>query len=210
MDTLSHGLWATAFAKGIKIKYPEKIKPGWMALWGIIPDLFAFTPVVVWMLWQIFYNGVPFADIPRPELMSPEERNGIIILRLSETLYNISHSFVVFAALFFLSWGFRCYRLRQQRKAEGAVRNPLDQHPSGCRPCWEMTGGFIHILMDIPTHSGELYPTLFLWPLSGWYYDGTSWGTLRFITLNYVCLVIVFLLLRFLRKIAPAVPLSRQ
>ena len=72
-----------------------------MALWAIVPDLFSFTPVVLWMLWQIYYKGVPFSDIPRPELMSPEQRNAIFILRLSETLYHISHSFVIFLLLFF-------------------------------------------------------------------------------------------------------------
>jgi hypothetical protein len=64
-----------------------------------------------------------------------------------------------------------------------------------------MTGWFIHVLMDIPTHSGMLYPTLFLWPLSDWYYDGNSWGTLWFMVANYSCLLIVFMLLRFLRKV---------
>ncbi len=46
-----------------------------------------------------------------------------------------------------------------------------------------------------------LYPTLFLWPLSDWYYDGNSWGTLWFMIANYSCLLIVFILLRFVRKV---------
>ena len=53
MDTLSHALWATATGKGINLRSPEKIRLGWIALWGILPDLFAFTPVVLWMLWQL-------------------------------------------------------------------------------------------------------------------------------------------------------------
>jgi hypothetical protein len=201
MDTLSHGLWATAVGKGVNRRSTKKIKIGLMALWGIIPDLFAFTPVVIWMLWQLLYKGVSFSDIPRPEIMSPEERNAIFILRLSETLYHISHSVIVFLVLFFLVWGFRYYRLNQKRKTERTFRNTLHQEPYGYTPCWEMTGWFIHVLMDIPTHSGMLYPTLFLWPLSDWYYDGNSWGTLWFMIANYSCLLIVFILLRFVRKV---------
>ena len=202
MDTLSHGLWATAVGKGVNLRSTKKIKIGLMALWGIIPDLFAFTPVVFWMLWQMLYQGVSFSDIPRPELMSPEERNAFFILRLSETLYHISHSLIAFLALFFLLWGFRWYRLKQKRASEETSLNTLHEEPTGgTAPCWEMTGWFIHVLMDIPTHSGMLYPTLFLWPLSDWYYDGNSWGTLWFMIGNYSCLLIVFMLLRFVRKV---------
>jgi hypothetical protein len=201
MDTLSHGLWVTAAGKGVNLKSTKKIRVGLMALWGIIPDLFAFTPVVFWMLLQLFYNGVSFSDIPRPEIMSPDERNSFFILRLSETLYHISHSGIIFLALFFLVWGFRSYRLKQKRRAESTFRNTLHQGATNCKPCWEMTGWFIHVLMDIPTHSGMLYPTLFLWPLSDWYYDGNSWGTLWFMIANYSCLLIVFILLRFVSKV---------
>jgi len=201
MDTLSHGLWATAAGKGVNLNSTKKIRVGLMALWGIIPDLFAFTPVVFWMLLQLFYNGVSFSDIPRPEIMSPEERNSFFILRLSETLYHISHSGIIFLALFFLVWGLRSYRLKQKRRAERTLRNTLHQEPYSYTPCWEMTGWFIHVLMDIPTHSGMLYPTLFLWPLSDWYYDGNSWGTLWFMIANYSCLLIVFMLLRLVRKV---------
>ena len=201
MDTLSHGLWATAVGKGANLRCTKKIKVGLMALWGIIPDLFAFTPVVFWMLWQLLYNGVSFSDIPRPEIMSPEERNAIFILRLSETLYHMSHSVIVFLALFFLVWGLRGYRFKQKRASASTSRSTSHQEPTNCKPCWEMTGWFIHVLMDIPTHSGMLYPTLFLWPLSDWYYDGNSWGTLWFMIANYSCLLMVFILLRFVRKV---------
>ena len=117
MDTLSHGLWATALGKGVNLRSTKKIRIGLMAVWGIIPDLFAFTPVVLWMLWQLFYNGVSFSDIPRPEIMSPEERNAIFILRLSETLYHISHSLIVFLALFSLVGSVRWNRRKREEAA---------------------------------------------------------------------------------------------
>jgi hypothetical protein len=200
MDTLAHALWATATGKGVNFRSPRKIKLGWMALWGILPDLFAFTPVVLWMLWQLYYNGVAFSDIPRPELMSPEQRNEIFILRLSQTLYHMSHSFVVFLLFFFLGWIVRGYGLLQKGKANLLSSLSTGKGAHSSAPPWEMFGWFIHILMDIPTHTGLLYPTLFLWPLSGWYVDGNSWGTRWFMVTNYTLLLVVFLLLRFAGK----------
>ena len=200
MDTLSHALWAAATGKGVNLRSPKKIKPGWMALWAIVPDLFAFTPVVFWMLWQIYYNGVSFSDIPRPELMSPEQRNAIFILRLSEILYQISHSFVIFLLFFFMAWLIRWYRVQQKGQGNPLPNGSLHKQTTVCAPPWEMWGWFIHILMDIPTHTGQLYPTLFLWPLSDWYVDGNSWGTRGFMVTNYLSLLIVFLLLRFVGR----------
>jgi len=196
MDTLSHGLWAAALAKSVNIRAPHTIRSGRMALWGVVPDLFSFTPVVAWMLWQMSCNGVAFSDIPRPELMSADERNTFFILRLSETLYHISHSILIFAGLFTLVWLFRRYRFRE----------PSAYHATGYgrplrgAPCFEMGGWLVHILMDIPTHSEMLYPTVFLWPLSDFYFNGRSWGNIPFIIGNYLCLLTVFIALRVMGK----------
>jgi hypothetical protein len=200
MDTLSHGLWATAVAKGVNLKFPKKIKLGWMALWGISPDVFSFTPVIIWMLWQIFYKGVDFSDIPRPETMPPEVRDAFFVFRLSETLYHISHSFVIFLVLFFLAWIFCWYKFKNKQKSEITTLKHANHQISRCTPYWEMTGWFIHIVMDIPTHSKTLYPTLFLWPLSDCFFDGDSWGNMPFIITNYTSLLIVFILLRIVRQ----------
>jgi len=200
MDTLSHGLWATAVAKGFNLKSTKKIKLGWMALWGISPDIFSFTPAIIWMLWQMFYNGVDFADIPRPETMPPEVRNAFPIFRLTETLYHISHSFVIFLALFFLAWVMCWYKFRHKQNSEITTLRDRHHQPSRYSPCLEMTGWFIHIAMDIPTHSELFYPTLFLWPLSDWHFDGISWVNVQFVITNYTCLLIVFILLRVVRK----------
>lgn len=194
MDTLSHGLWATALAKTVNIRAPHALRPGRMALWGIVPDLFSFTPVVVWMIWQMSYNGVAFSNIPRPELMTADERNAFFILRLSQNLYHISHSIVIFAGLFGLVWLFRRYRFRDASAYHAAGGGY--GRPPGSAPCFEMAGWLVHILMDIPTHSEMLYPTVFLWPLSDFYFNGRSWGNLPFMIGNYLCLLTVFIALR--------------
>ncbi len=186
MDTLAHGLWATAAAKAINIRTPRTLKTGWMAFWGIMPDLFAFTPVVLWMIWQMCVHGIAFSDIPRPELMTATARDQFFIFRLSRLFYHISHSMVIFLGMFMLVWLFRRYR---SGRASGFSWG-------GDRPYFEMTGWLLHILLDIPTHSAKFYPTLFLWPLSGYHFDGRSWGTMKFMIGNYLCLMAAFIAVR--------------
>jgi len=199
MDTLSHGLWATVVGKGVNQKSTKKIKLGWMAFWGMFPDLFAFIPVIVWMLWQIFFNGVDFDDIPRPETMPSEERNAIYVFRLTQTLYHFSHSIIVFVVIFLLV----AFLYRYTKNAGRTSSNPLQFCALRFLPCWSLSGWFVHIVTDIPTHTRDFYPTLFLWPLSDWCYDGSSWGTMRFMLFNYTFLLMFFMLFWLRSLISP-------
>ncbi len=63
------------------------------------------------------------------------------------------------------------------------------------RPVWELGGWFLHILIDIPTHSYKFFPTPFLWPVSDLKIDGISWGTQWFMILNYGSLLILYIVL---------------
>lgn len=60
---------------------------------------------------------------------------------------------------------------------------------------WPLTAWAVHILIDMPTHSQRFFPTPFLWPLSGFAFDGVSWATPWFMILNYVCLIVIFILI---------------
>ena len=69
----------------------------------------------------------------------------------AQNFYNFTHSVIVFTLCFLLIWAF--------------VRKPV----------W-ITGTWgLHILIDIPTHSIDLFPTPFLWPLSDYKFNGTGW-----------------------------------
>lgn len=68
------------------------------------------------------------------------------------TGYNITHSLVVFAVVFGILWLIR-------RK-----------------PCYELLAWPLHILLDIPTHSSEFFPTPFLWPFAAFRVDGVPWS----------------------------------
>ncbi len=69
----------------------------------------------------------------------------------AQNFYNFTHSAIVFTLVFLMIWGF--------------VRKPV----------WVAGAWGLHILIDIPTHSMELFPTPFLWPLSDFKIDGVGW-----------------------------------
>jgi hypothetical protein len=50
----------------------------------------------------------------------------------------------------------------------------------------------LHILMDIPTHTKEFFPTKFLFPLSNFCINGFGWASRRFLTIDYSLLFLAF------------------
>jgi hypothetical protein len=195
MDTLAHGLWAAAAAKTANSVVQKKIRTGWVVFWGVLPDLFSFTPAICWLLWLVLVKGVPYAQVPRPELLPPEVRAKFLVFRLTDALYHPSHSLIIFACVFFLVWAVRWYWLNYRR----GVRIPAAA-ATPASPPWEMCGWLLHILIDIPSHTLRLYPTPFLWPLSDLKVDGISWGRPWFMALNYGALLTMFIVLRLRAK----------
>ncbi|HLC85729.1 MAG TPA: hypothetical protein VJG30_00360 [Candidatus Nanoarchaeia archaeon] len=57
---------------------------------------------------------------------------------------------------------------------------------------WPLLAWGIHIIIDIPTHTREFFPTPILWPISDINVSGISWGTPWFMIVNYSALVIVY------------------
>jgi hypothetical protein len=151
MDTLAHMLWTLIFF--YKYKYV-----GYAMLFGVLPDLSS------WGIYLVYRIGkrVPFG---KPDLS--------IIPKWVFILYGITHSVIIFAAIFFCAW-----------VVLGAM--PIVMLP------W-----IIHLLMDIPTHTREFLGTPFLWPISSWLFPGISWGTKWFMLINYFVMA-VFLSLTFL------------
>lgn len=174
MDTFSHGLWAAALAKGINKKEGKPVVNVWAtAFWGVFPDLLAFTIPFVWIMWGLVFGGLDFTQFSghRPPLAEPAGSAQSYIFSLTSVLYNVGHSIIIFAAVFFAVWAlFR--------------RAPL-----------ELLGWLLHIILDIPTHTYAFYPTPVFWPLLDWKFDGFSWGQPWFMVLNYSLLILVFALL---------------
>ncbi|MFA6105178.1 MAG: metal-dependent hydrolase [Patescibacteria group bacterium] len=179
MDIISHGLWAAAAVKGINKKKQTKFNLFLAAFWGMFPDLFAFTPAIIWLLWMRL-RGINIIPI-RPENSVALEQSGGGPFLLSSQLYNYSHSLFVFfgviALVLIIKYLFR--------KSVSWRDLPI-----------VMIGWLMHIIMDIPTHSYKFYPTPFLWPFSNWKFDGFSWGQPWFMILNYGSLLMIYIYLR--------------
>lgn len=92
-----------------------------------------------------------------------------LIPQYVHNIYNITHSLIIFAVVFASVW------LARQR------------------PFLEMTAWGLHILMDIPTHSDNFFPTPFLWPLSSFHINGIPWSHPIIFVPNVVLLGMLYL-----------------
>ncbi|RMD60217.1 hypothetical protein D6833_10165 [Candidatus Parcubacteria bacterium] len=187
MDLLAHGLWTAVAARGgerlvrrrMKRKSSFRLRTRWAVFWGMFPDLFAFSGLSAWFVLQIL-RGVALGELPHPSDFEPAQADTLAIFRLTNALYQLSHSLLVFGTVFLL-----VLVLRQKAS-------------------WEMLGWVFHISIDVFTHSYAKYPTPILWPLSSWKFDGIYWGTPWFLALNYSVLLATyaFLYRRKLRRAA--------
>lgn len=183
MDVLAHSLWAGAVARGANVRLKRRVSVWQSAWWGVFPDLFAFTIPMGWLFWNLAFGDLSLADVPRPEAGEPPAESMFPIFRLAPALYNWSHSIFIFALVFLLVWLVR-------RMYFGHT------HAEKSGPYWPLLAWLLHILIDIPTHTYEFYPTPIFWPLSDTKFSGISWGVPWFMFLNYASLLIVFIVLR--------------
>lgn len=201
MDILSHGLWAGAAYWAANRKFKKQISVKRAIFWGIFPDLFAFTIPFVWLFWQIIFNGINLADLPRPDAAEPAGGERLIfgngdlrgpkksVFYIVPYLYHLSHSVVIFSVIFGAAT--LLFYLWRNGRGEGFVP-------------WTMGGWLIHILMDIPSHSYRFYPTPFLWPLSDLQVNGFSWAGGWFLAGNYGVVAVIYFLLWRARRVRGA------
>ncbi len=139
MDIFSHGLYGgVAFGKRSKREYATAF------LFGVGPDLFSFG--ILFLAGILGFTKMPFGR--------PEPGNYPVIPEYVHDLYDMTHSFVIYAIFFSILWA-------------------LGKHAFA-----KLTLGWpLHILVDIPTHSSEFFPTPFLWPVSDYSVNGIPWST---------------------------------
>lgn len=177
MDIFSHGLWAGIAAKGLNRREKVRRINVWaMALWGVFPDMLSFTIPFVWLVWGLVFGGLELGQFGtnHPPLAEPLSQNTVLIYQISGALYNVSHSLIIFAAVFFAVWAY----FRQARL--------------------ELLGWLLHIVMDVPTHTYAFYPTPVFWPLFDWKFNGFQWGQWWFMILNYSLILLIYVW--FLRR----------
>ena len=155
MDIVSHGLWGgVAFGRKSKLNFLIAF------LFGIVPDLFSFGLLFMTNLTGI--TGGPHYSNGRPD--------AAMIPGYVHLMYNITHSLIIFLAVFLLVW---------------IIRK---------KPFWLMGAWGLHILVDIPTHGKEFFPTPFLWPVSDFKVDGINWGNPMIFFPNLILLAIAYLI----------------
>lgn len=136
MDIISHGLWGSvAFGKKTRAAF------GLAFFFGVAPDFFSF--------------GIFFFERLLSGNLALDHRGPPDIATIPEyvfSLYNITHSLIMFAVVFCIVW---------------IMRKKL---------LVPMLAWGLHVALDIPTHGLEFFPTPFLWPLSDYRFNGVSWG----------------------------------
>jgi hypothetical protein len=154
MDIIAHGLWGGApFSRQPWRKFFAAV------LIGMTPDLLSFgifhamNPGWIGRRLMGEISGPPALESLPPYLFHA---------------YNITHSLVVWGAIFGLLW-----LVRKQ-------------------PPWLLSAAILHVLCDIPTHTESYFPTPFLWPFPTPFVNGISWSTPWFMVTNYAALVTIY------------------
>ncbi|MEK7211566.1 MAG: hypothetical protein AAB731_02955 [Patescibacteria group bacterium] len=140
MDILGH-LWQTS-ALLLPLKEPKKIAQG--ALWGLVPDIIAFSPYV----WDFAFGR--FVDIPAEELE-----------QYLSWAYPLGHGLPIFLSVFFLAAAVRYAHwasLGSEFYLEHRRQNKFRYFHL------PMLGWGIHIILDSISHQNFLTPVF--WPIS--------------------------------------------
>ena len=146
MDIISHGLWATLLVKIFRERYAQSAHLGIAFLFGVIPDIIAFAFLTIW-------STMNFGILhPEDHGASMTGTAGPFLNVLSETLYQFTHSLVVVLIVFLVIYVI-------SRKIYIVL-----------------LGWPLHVLLDIPTHTVDFYPTPFLWPVSEFVVNGFMWS----------------------------------
>jgi hypothetical protein len=119
---------------------------------------------------ELLAGDISWSRLPHlSESEPPAFWGGTGVFQLASSLYNVSHSLFIITGSFLLAWWI------------------LKRVP------WEMFGWFLHVLIDIPTHPYDFFPTPLFWPLSTWkFVHGFSWATPWFMVLDITSLVLVY------------------
>lgn len=137
-------------------------------LWGVFPDVFAFGVPFAVIVWSVAFGDAQFGDFRPPHIGEPMNNEALQMFRLSSALYNVSHSLIIFSAVFFGAWAY----FKQVRL--------------------ELLGWLLHILIDIPTHTYAFFPTPIFWPILDWKFDGFYWGQMWFLIVDVLLLLLVY------------------
>tara|TARA_B100000767_G_C19680991_1_gene499573 strand:+ start:585 stop:1127 length:543 start_codon:yes stop_codon:yes gene_type:complete len=117
---------------------------------GVLPDLLAFIPATIYRM----TNGI--------SRVSVDDNTVTADMPVAWEIYQWTHSFAIVGFLYCCGYYFF--------KSKG--------HENPKYMAWMFVlPWFFHILLDIPGHSIEFFPTPFLHPFSDFMIDGVRWST---------------------------------
>jgi len=153
MDIVSHALWGgVTFGRLTKRAFLTA------AVISTLPDI--LTEGLFGALLFLNIGGMPAWDHGHPNITAYPV--------WAQNLYNVSHSFIIFALVFLL--------IRMFTR----------------KPVWVVGAWGLHIAIDIPTHSLALFPTPFLWPVSDFKVNGVGWHNPFVFSANILLLLIIY------------------
>ena len=167
MDVISHGLWAAAAGTWLRRRLGTRARllAATVAL-GVAPDVVQIVPALV-------YGATlpdPLAFLYAHIMARPESQPAMSAAAHAWThhLHCVMHSVVV----------------------AGIVTAVVAWRWRGALPA--LAGWWLHIAMDIPTHSRDFYPVPIFYPFTYWGVDGVDWTTPWVIAANYAALALAF------------------
>ena len=155
MDIVSHALWANLIFKELPVG-----QRGLLSFFSVLPDLFSFLGITVKTFFKktFDYEAPPLSSFP-PYVFK---------------LYNMTHSLVVWAGVFFALYFFNL-------KIAALI----------------FFGWGLNILLDVFTHTANFFPTPILWPFSKFHFSGINWSNRYFMLFNYSVLFFCYLIFYF-------------
>lgn len=153
MDFVSHALWG-----GVTFGRKNRNVFLLAVIISLLPDI--LTEGLFGFLYLLNIGGMPGWEHGHPNITDYP--------MFAQTLYNATHSLIVFALAFLLLWII--------------ARKPL----------WVVGAWGLHILIDIPTHSLTLFPTPFLWPVSDLRVNGIGWDNAVILGIDAILLLAAY------------------
>jgi len=156
MDVFSHWLWGVLVTrKDVNWKVAGPM--------SVLPDLLAFIPSFIYS----FAYGLERTSVDENTLTSD-------FPAIAWDIYRFSHSAVVVTVCLLLSWWLFTRFQGSRFEDQFAVQhrgNPLKLAFLLWAP-W-----YVHIALDIPTHTLQFFPTPVFHPISDAMFDGVRWST---------------------------------
>jgi membrane-bound metal-dependent hydrolase YbcI (DUF457 family) len=140
-------------------------------LWAIVLVKGLFKKVNLWLAFlfgvlpDVIPFGIPFMTMILSGAKPSGDPSSFHFPSYVQPLYSITHSLIIAVFVFLL-----IYLITKKAYV------------------W-MLGWPLHILVDIPTHSKEFFPTPLFYPISNFAVDGVNWGNPYIFFPNWILLI---------------------